>query len=346
MAVTSQWWWNVKSKQSDVNIGTGNARLTRQNWVLQRSRISDVNDDPQLGEHAESIAAYEGGTLVTVSPDLTTMDYITFGTTRNWTDTSYKYLVNYKTSWVGAGHVSKSPYIIGSLYANLPVNGKITVIRPILTYPSTGWQWVWECAEWDANSTAWLTTYTNTSSAQFSVAYGSKYPYIEYLSVFPSAEAATYNFKWSDATGTLMYIYKNGQKILEVPHGGGSSSATYFTVSGAFSAYIIRTGYGADSSNWYEFVVVNRLPVNATPTNIVRTAAVLSADRSPNFPDCPTCSGVSFSSVSGSFSGASTATVHNEGGGVFYCSSDTCSSEIGAPWHTQTQEWIYKEGWA
>jgi hypothetical protein len=350
MAVTSNWEWVAQERRSDVNIGQNNVRLTRQNWSLQRSRISNESNASQLGEHAETLSAFAGGTYLTVSPDASTLDFLYFGTTRNWTDTSYKYLVNYTTSWVGAGGISKSPYVIGSNYANKPTNGKITVIKPILTYPAGGWQWAWEAGEWDAGSTAWITTYTNISSAQFAATGGSKYPILASIAVYPSAEPATYNFKWSSTDGTLAYIYKNGQKVQEVPHSGGYSSYTSFIVPNAFSASLKTNGSinfpEVDTTSWYEFVVVNRLPVDSTPTNRIRTAAVLSGDRSASIPDCPSCNGVSFSTAAGTFSGASTATLNREGGGVFYCASDIKEFQNGVDWYRQTQQWIYRDGWS
>lgn len=160
MAFTGNWTWESINETLDVNIDESGTRTTRNNWTAIRHRYSNEDYASELGDEQETIGGYYGATYYerTTNP----LNYIQFGTTQNWTDSSYKYYADYSVFFSGTTGDSVNAFEIGDNYTNKPVSTKTTIIRPVGGFDGASY-WRWECGEWDVGDDSWKTL-TNTTT--------------------------------------------------------------------------------------------------------------------------------------------------------------------------------------
>ena len=356
MSFTTNWSWTGVSRNKDVNVSSGGEIQTRNSWSFTRKRFSDVANTPQLGDYASSVGAYAGGTLVPEAPDDSDLAHMTFDTTTNWTDSTYKYIADLKNTYVGSGGVAQPIYEIDSAETNKPNAAKTTVVKPILSFDTvggTGWNWTWQAGEWDAGSDDWIPT-AGTPSQVYSYAEntGTTAGSVQFnaFAVSPTAEDHEWTFVWLDTAGSATQVFKDGEPegYVYLPLTGGTSGSLIIGGGDLAVDFLL-----ADNAAFATFppktepfrrVGVFALPVHATPTNYIETDPVVFG-ATTQIPDPPSVDGLSFLTANavGTFTGTSDG-VNLGGTGLLYCAEDTKEYIGSVGWHQQTQNWVFKDG--
>ena len=335
MANTSNWSWVSANRVLDVNITSGGVRQTRNNWQFIRSRVSDDEYISQLGEQQISVSAYAGGSMI--SESVGEIVGLSFGTTTNWTDSSYTYLTDQSFNWVGSGGNPQYPYeLLLSSYTNKPNSSKTTIVRPVLTQSGRSWLWKWEVGEWDIGDTGWETSYTRGKALEYLDGGGAIFSNIT-VSTGAEIQKITATVITADLSGYTVQIESSVDGVI-VPE-----RAAPFSYSANGISFIINNSSGSAATAKSGFVVAD-VPSNTIPTNRGETATS-SGGTNPIPTDPPSIDGETVSNFYGTFSGSSTASVDTSGGttGILYCSSDEKSYTGSVPWYKQTQTWIFKD---
>ncbi len=272
MSFTTNWSWTGVSRNKDVNVSSGGEIQTRNSWSFTRKRFSDVANTPQLGDYASSVGAYAGGTLVPEAPDDSDLAHMTFDTTTNWTDSTYKYIADLKNTYVGSGGVAQPIYEIDSAETNKPNAAKTTIVKPIVAWdgtqsPSGAWTWTWQAGEWDVDSNDWLPTDGTPAET---------YGYYEYtdgtttggvtfnaFAVSPTAGNNDWMFRWVDSSGASIELVKNG----------ATEGYIYLPVTGGTSGYLIIGG--GDLA--VDFKLADNLPLGAAPNPAIQLRAGIAS---------------------------------------------------------------------
>ena len=337
MAFTTNWIWGDVSRNIDENIiqDTG-VRQTRNNWAMTRYRYSNDEYETQLGENTASLSAYAGSDIII--EDVGDLAGMTFGTTQNWTDTSYIYLPDQSFSWIGSGGVPRYAFELDSSYTNKPNAAKTTIVKPVLTASAdaeTGvWEWKWQTGEWDVGSTAWQTTYTrqtyfnhaDTNPPNFSVS---------------AVAADAFKQKY-----TVVHTGSSGPTTEKITMLGSVDGVIFSDVAGASGTYKGMTYSAGVGPTWVggteRSLAIVDFPTDTTPTNRIETALTSAPSFAVEPEDAPNIDGQAFTSASGTFSGSATASWDGSLSGGLYCTQDAKTYEdLGANWHKQTQNWTF-----
>jgi hypothetical protein len=335
MAATSQWEWGSRTRSVDENIDSDGTRKTRNNWSFVRFRHTTETVLSQLRESATSISAYSGSQLITETTG--SPNWLTFSSTQNWTDTTYKYFNDYTNPWVGSGTTDQYAYVIGSDYENLPSSAKTTVVRPRWRFDETTgyWKWWWETGEWDADSGAWKSEIV-PGAIKNTTDLNSATPRITSITVSENAINQIWSIEWIytgvwrvRVTGSVYGVYTTtGQGTITVPN------EVSFTVS------VGNAGQQTGSATTF---VVTGVEDTTTPTNYIKTAES-NAGTADTPEDCPSVDGKVFVTAVGSFSGSATAAdMGMSPPANFYCTGDVCIHSNGLEWFQQEQTWTYKD---
>lgn len=333
MSFTSNWIWDSVNKVLDVNVGSGGTRTTRNNWAATRHRFTDVDFPSELGNETEVLSAYMAGEIV--NERIGDPNHITFGTTRNWTDTAYKYnaLYDYFRRYWNGGGTPQFFYKIEDDVLNLPDNSKTTIVRPRLRWDSGAekWWWWWEAGEWSKTTTDWFPS--DIPSVTRTVTTGMT---LTGVTVDPNATPQQWqiilNGTCPDADryqvrGSVYGVYSSceAEGTVTVP---GEIEFTFAKVSGSTI-----------------HIYVGMMPDDTTPTNYIKTAEVDGGTGEYGVVTSPPAIDTqAFITAVGTFSGASTAADAGLAQPTnYYCSSDVTSYKQAEPWKTQTQTWIYKD---
>lgn len=336
MAFTGNWIWDSVDRNVDVNIVQDTAvRQTRNNWSLTRYRYSDQNNATQLNESAAAISAYTGGGIVI--EDIGALAGLSFGTTQNWTDTSYVYLADQTFSWIGSGGVPRYAFELDGAYTNKPNAAKTTIVKPVLTASADSengvWEWKWQAGEWDVGSTDWQTTFTRTDYFNFA---DTNPPNFSISAVASDAFKQKYTVVHTGTSGV-------NEKITVL---GSVDGVIYENISGVGGTYKGMTFSASVGATWVGGSSIGAsivdFPTDTTPTNRIETGLTSAASFAIEPEDAPSVDGLVFSSASGTFSGSSTASLADSEIGALYCTSDVKNYETqGVPWHKQVQNWTF-----
>lgn len=152
MAVTSQWEWASINRAKDFTI-VNSQNVFRENWSIERFRISDDTYSSQLGESATSITAYNGGVTETVN--CPTYPAYSFDTSQNW--------VNAGVLWIPTGFtrsgVAAYKYVESAKY-----NSTKNLVLFLGTISGTARYLVAEVTSSELSSGTWLNEYSDYSA--------------------------------------------------------------------------------------------------------------------------------------------------------------------------------------
>jgi len=228
MAITGNWILDAANRSVDT-AGAGGLVLIRDNWTVNRSRISDDTYTSALGTIEAGISGYNGGVTETITPPSRTV--LSFGTAQNWIATTD---IFYEADF----SLHQRPvYIMAPTYRAKYNSLMSLVIHTIVQAPgsTTGY---WVCAEYAPDTIANRSFPTDDDSADLA------YNYVK-------GSSGGFAVTFSTVGGTYMTPNSHEFKEFIVRNYSGTSAAAVSSSAGKFICTADIQKYENPSVPWY-----------------------------------------------------------------------------------------------